>query len=162
MSDYWDRRDDDRRRDQELARRDRTEADAEAWQAPRRGDTARAINAIAGPEAALSYLDGISREPVSGEPGPGSWPDHQFPEDVWEFRSNVRQLEAQGITLLRCGIDGDRVRFEAYGGREPGEWFIGSCSLPVGLVRDYVAQVSLDGPGAYDGFVIAEFRRAGG
>jgi hypothetical protein len=167
MSDYWDRRDDDRRwddarYDRDLARRDEAEAGAEGRRALRRGDTAWAINAIAGPDLALSYLDGVSPGFAPGEAGPGSWPEYQFPDDVGQFRANVDQLVEQGIIMLLCRIDGNLATFEAYGGRIPDHWFIGSCSLPVSLVRDYVGRVTLGGPSAYEEFVIGEFRRAGG
>lgn len=167
MSDYWDRRDDDRRwddarYDRDLARRDEIEAGEEGRRALRGGGTAWAINAIAGPDAALFYLDGVSAGRASDEAAPGSWPVYMFPDDVSEFRANVSELEAQRIQGLLCKINDNRARFEAYGGRTPDHWFIGSCSLPVELVRDYVAWVDSVGPSAYDEFVIGEFRRAGG
>ena len=166
MSDYWDRRDDDRRwddarYDRERARRDEIDAGDEGWRALRGGETAWAINAVAGPDAALSYLAAMSDDFAPDEAGPGSWPAHQFPDDVGQFRADVKQLETQGITLLSCTLNGGRARFEAYGGQIPDHWFIGSCSLPVGLVRDYIAAVA-DRPSPYDKFVIGEFHRAGG
>lgn len=167
MSDYWDRRDDDRRwddarYDRDRARRDEAEAGEEGRRALRGGSTAWAINAVAGPDAALFYLDGVSAGRAPDEAAPGTWPFFSSPEDVDEFRTNVAELQAQGIRMLLCTIDGDRARFEAYGGRIPDHWFIGSCSLPVGMMRDYVARVVAGGPTAYEEFVIDEFRRAGG
>jgi len=146
--DYWDRqrdhrRADDARYDRERGARDQAEAGEQGWRALAAGDTAAAIRAVAGPDAALSYLDGMADSAEFGdEAGPGSWPPYQFPEDLFEFTRDIDELVLLRIELVRCERSGANLRLEAYGQSGGEEYFIGSCLTPTAIVERYVTRAS--------------------
>jgi hypothetical protein len=140
--DYWDRQRDywraeDARYDRERAHRDQTEASERGWRSLAAGDTAAAIGAVAGPDAALSYLEGVANADPD-EVGPGSWPPYQFPEDLFEFMQNMAELVFARIEGLRCERVGDNVRLEAYKETAGEEYFVGSCLTSTAIVRQYL------------------------
>jgi hypothetical protein len=137
--DYW--RAEDARYDRERTHRDQTEASERGWRALAAGDTAAAIGAVAGPDAALSYLQGLAEAGSGGEVGPGSWPPYQFPADLFEFMQDMAELAVQKIGLLRCERVGDDVRLEAYHESAGEEYFVGSCRTSAALVRQYLDNI---------------------
>jgi hypothetical protein len=164
--DYWDRRQDhwraeDARYDRERAARDQTEASERGWRALAAGDTAAAIGAVAGPDAALYYLRGMA-DPDGGDGAadPGSWPPYQFPEDLFEFMQNMHELVFLRIDLLRCERDGDNVRLLAYAEAAGDEYFVGSCLTSTAIVREYLDSLPPSSRSAHTRRVVEMLRAA--
>jgi hypothetical protein len=113
---------------------------------------------VAGPDAALSYLQAMA-EPDDGS-GPGSWPPHQFPEDRFEFAQNVDELLFQDVDLLRCERAGDNVRLSAYEETAGEEYFVGSCLTATAIVRQYLDSNPPSGRSTHIERVVAMLRAA--
>jgi hypothetical protein len=156
--DYW--RAEDARYDRERAHRDQTEASERGWRAMAAGDTAAAIGAVAGPDAALYYLQGLADTDSGGEAGPGSWPPYQFPEDLFEFTQNMAELVFQKIGLLRCERVGDSVRLEAYQEAAGEEFFVGSCLASTAVVAQYLDGIPPSSRSAHTERVVHMLRAA--
>lgn len=89
-----DLRDEDRHMDRVREDRQRTEEIQEAWRSLRRGNTAWALRNLAGPDAAISYLNAMERsgagsEPASAPADEPAWPKHAFVQTLAELVENV-------------------------------------------------------------------------
>jgi hypothetical protein len=165
--DYWDRQRDywraeDARYDRERAARDQSEASERGWRAMAAGDTAAALGAVAGPDAALYYLRRMA-EPSGGADGgadPGAWPPYQFPEDLFEFTQNMHELVFRRIDILRCERVDDDIRVEAYAEAAGDEYYVGSCRVSTAIVAQYLDSIPASSRSAHTGRVVAMLRAA--
>lgn len=135
----WDRYERDRdmwraqdaQYDREVAHRDRTESSERGWRALADGDTAEAIRSVAGPEAALRYLEGVVED----------WPVHHYVIDLDEFLENMHALPSNGEVRIRSAQVGT-VEIEAIGAVR------GAFSAPVPVAWEYLNHM--------DGLVLSE------
>jgi hypothetical protein len=130
----WDRYERDRdlwraqdaQYDRDVAYRDQTEASERGWRALAQGDTAEAIRSVAGPEAALHFLEGVADH--SADDG---WPLHHYAVDLDEFLENMQALPWGYEVRVRATQVGT-VEIEAIGAA------LGAFSAPVAVAWEYL------------------------
>jgi len=156
--DYWSRLDRDRdlwrahdaQYDRDVAYRDRVEADEYGRRALVQGNTAEALRAVAGPDAALYYLESMSDideeyadEVQDEEDFEEEWPPHFYAFDPESLAENINELPYHADIRVRFedDEDDDDVRIEAVNRYQEGE-VLGSCKAEWSTVVRYLARAT--------------------